>query len=110
MAIAAQRSRQSKILKTCWPAVASENDPMADIADEAQLLEQAARDRALAEHAARQQRIADSFGSRDPSKEGNCLDCDGPIEPQRLRLLPCCSRCATCAHAAERTMRGAHGS
>jgi len=68
---------------------------VADEIDRAQELEQQERDEAI-----RRARIAASFEPRDPAVENECIDCEGPIEPERRRLLNT-SRCANCAHVHE---------
>lgn len=76
---------------------------MSDDIDRAQVREEADRARAL--DAARQ-RIADSFTPRDPDISGLCIDCDAPIEPERLRVLGRSTcRCASCAQEFEQAMR-----
>lgn len=68
---------------------------MADDIDRAQEREQLDRDLALR---AQQERVAASFQPRDPRVASLCIDCDAPIEPERLRALAMkTSRCAACA-------------
>lgn len=68
---------------------------MADDIDRAQEREQFDRDLALR---AAQERIAASFRPRDPSVANVCIQCEQPIEPERLRALSGrTSRCASCA-------------
>ena len=76
---------------------------MADAIDLAN--DQAERDRewALAAH---QARVAASFAPRDAGVDALCIECEAPIEPERLRVLRQTSRCAACAHDFERRMRG----
>jgi len=69
---------------------------MADLADEAQALEEAERDRLLAEAAARR-----------PCGPGLqvCEGCGEPIEPARRAALPSARRCLDCATDEERATR-----
>jgi RNA polymerase-binding transcription factor DksA len=62
--------------------------------DRAQEREQLDRDRAI--DAARA-RIAESMLPRDPKAAEFCIDCDEPIEAERLLLVRRASRCAQCA-------------
>lgn len=74
-----------------------------DEMDRTQALEQFDRDVLIAEHRRRQT----ARQATQPNTSGLCIDCDEPIEPQRLRLLgECTERCASCAHDAERRDRG----
>lgn len=76
---------------------------MTDEVDSAQAREEADRDRALS---AARQRIADSMTPRDPAVALLCIDCDQPIEPERLQVLGhATSRCASCAQDFEQRMR-----
>jgi RNA polymerase-binding transcription factor DksA len=70
-----------------------------DDMDRAQAREQLDRDSAVA---AAQARIAASFAARDASGDGRCIDCDEPIDPDRLALVRCTSRCTPCAAVFER--------
>lgn len=76
-----------------------------DSADQAQLLEERERQQSIAArstHAAREARIAASFEPADPSIEKLCIDCDEPIESERLEALRgCTSRCIQCARIYE---------
>jgi RNA polymerase-binding transcription factor DksA len=74
-----------------------------DIVDQAQVREEMDRDIAIA---AVQKRIAEAFAPRDPNAANWCMDCDGAIEPERLRVIPNTARCASCAHDYERGIRG----
>lgn len=38
--------------------------------------------------------------------EDICVDCDGPIGPERKAALPSAERCIDCQHMHERTKRG----
>jgi RNA polymerase-binding transcription factor DksA len=41
-----------------------------------------------------------------PSIDGICSDCNGPIEPERLRALRGCTiRCAACAQHFQRSLK-----
>lgn len=52
-------------------------------------------------------RIAESFKPRAPGVDAICIDCDEPIEPQRLAVLAGkTSRCASCAQDHEQRSRG----
>jgi RNA polymerase-binding transcription factor DksA len=75
---------------------------MADIVDNAQAREEMDRDIALR---AVQERIAESFGKRDPNSDTLCIDCDEEIEPARLAAVPRTARCACCANAWEQRLR-----
>lgn len=76
---------------------------MTDDMDRAQAREQFDRDQALA---AQQARIAESFKPRDPSVSSLCIDCDEPIETERMRVLRgSACRCLSCAEAYEQRMR-----
>ncbi|KAF1009075.1 MAG: hypothetical protein GAK28_00708 [Luteibacter sp.] len=76
---------------------------MSDDVDRGQEAE--ARDRDLAlQHA--QWRIAQEAAKDAPSATGLCIDCGAVIEAARLRVLGGrTSRCASCAHDAERAQR-----
>lgn len=77
---------------------------MSDTIDDAQANE--AQDRAIA---LRLQllRIAESHAPRRAGIDGQCIDCDEPIEPARLAALAGkTSRCAQCARDHEQRMRG----
>lgn len=77
---------------------------MADDIDRAQEVEE--RDRELALRAARA-RIAAALAPRDASSGQCCIDCEQPIEPERLKALHgCTSRCIECATAHEHRMKG----
>jgi len=68
--------------------------------------EREATDRELA-LAALRERIDASLVPRDPAIDGLCIDCDEPIEPERIRALRgACSRCIACATDHEHRMRG----
>lgn len=69
--------------------------------DRAQDQEQAARDAALQATLAR---IAAAHAPRDARVDETCIDCDEPIEPERLAALRKTARCATCAHEYERRL------
>ena len=74
-----------------------------DEIDQAQAREQLDRELALA---ALRERIDASLTPRDPSIDGLCIDCDEPIEPERIAALRgCCSRCVDCATRHEWRMR-----
>ncbi len=78
---------------------------MADDIDRAQEREQLDRDMALR---AAKERIAASFTPRDPRVADFCIECDNPIEPERLAALNRkTSRCAECARAHEAMFRRA---
>lgn len=70
-----------------------------DEMDKAQACEQADRDAALRATLAR---VAAANTPRDARVDATCIDCDQPIEPQRIAVLRKTSRCAECAHAWER--------
>lgn len=76
---------------------------MADDIDMAQDREQL--DRELAVRAARgRQATADAALAALPPP--GCIDCDGPIEPERWQVLRgCTSRCAACAQVHEQRMQ-----
>lgn len=76
---------------------------MADAADRAQDFELADRERAL--EAQRLRRIEESHGSWNGNVELQCIDCEEPIEPERLRIVRVTSRCASCAREFEERMR-----
>jgi RNA polymerase-binding transcription factor DksA len=77
---------------------------MTDTIDQAQDREQLDRDLALQAHA---DRVAASFVPRADGIDGLCIDCDRPIEPERLRVLARkTSRCAHCAQALEHRQQG----
>lgn len=70
--------------------------------DEAQAAEEQDRERAMQRH-----RQAASHQPRDMSVDGICIDCEEPIEPERLAALAHkTSRCASCAHDFEYRNRG----
>jgi len=65
-----------------------------------------AHDRELA-LAAMRERIDASLAPRDPAIDGLCIDCDEPIEPERIAALRgCVSRCIDCARLHEQRTRG----
>ena len=72
---------------------------MADDVDRAQEAEQQHRDEAI-----RRARTAASFEHAMPLRE--CQDCGAQIEAARRRLLPYTGRCAACARAYEKLLRG----
>lgn len=72
---------------------------MSDIVDAAQQREEMDRDIALE---AQRRRTAEAFAPRDPDAANWCIECDGRIEPERLRVLVSTARCASCAHDFER--------
>jgi phage/conjugal plasmid C-4 type zinc finger TraR family protein len=72
---------------------------VADDIDRAQEAEQQHRDEAI-----RRARISSSFDKTMPPRD--CCDCGKQIEAARRRLLPYTGRCAACARAAERRLRG----
>lgn len=74
---------------------------MADEIDMAQARDQLDRDNAIA---ATLRRIADAFAPRDARVDGLCVDCDEPIEPERLAVIRT-ARCADCAGIFERRQR-----
>lgn len=76
---------------------------MADEIDRAQEREHNDRELALS---AQRERIAASFAPRDPRASENCIDCERPIEPERLRVVRSTSRCAACAREYEAKSRG----
>ena len=77
---------------------------MTDVIDLAQQTEEADRAAAIA---ATQARIAASYAPRAAGVDALCIDCDEPIEPQRLAVLAGkTSRCASCGHDHEQRMRG----
>ncbi|MGA7438594.1 MAG: TraR/DksA C4-type zinc finger protein [Luteibacter sp.] len=63
-------------------------------------------DRAQALH--RALKVIEARSDMDgPSRDGMCIDCDDPIEPERLAALRGkTSRCSSCAHDLERALRG----
>jgi RNA polymerase-binding transcription factor DksA len=76
---------------------------MIDVIDQAQHAEELDRATALERH---HRRVAASFEPRRPGIDGLCIDCDEPIEPERLAVLAGkTSRCASCAHDHERRLR-----
>jgi RNA polymerase-binding transcription factor DksA len=75
---------------------------MADTIDQAQAREQMDRDLMLAEHHRRAAAAHALDGT--PVLDGLCIDCDEPIEPQRIAVLRVTSRCASCAEDFERRM------
>lgn len=70
-----------------------------DEADFAQRAEEQDRERAL--------RIAlsQSLHRVQPGPDGRCVECDEPIEPGRLLVLPATPFCAECAHTNEQAAR-----
>ena len=74
-----------------------------DALDDAAVLEQFDRDRALASQAAR------SIEPAQCIEQGVvwCIDCDTPISPERLKARPEAARCIDCQHVHE--LREAHG-
>lgn len=70
-----------------------------DDIDQAQAREQLDRDAALQATLAR---VAVANAPRDARVDATCIDCDQPIEPQRIAVLRKTSRCASCAHEFER--------
>ena len=73
---------------------------MSDVIDQAQDREQVDRDFALRAH---QLRVEASYLPRKPGIDALCIDCDQPIEPERLKVLAGkTSRCAHCAHVREK--------
>ena len=73
---------------------------MSDAIDQAQDREQLDRDFALRAHALR---VAASFEPRRDGIDALCIDCDQPIEPERLKVLAGkTSRCAHCARVREK--------
>ena len=75
---------------------------MADEIDRAQEREHNDRELALA---AQRERIAASFAPRDPKASTDCIDCEQPIEKQRLLVVRSTSRCAACARIYEDAIR-----
>lgn len=76
---------------------------MSDAIDQAQDREQLDRDLALRAH---EQRVAASYEPRRDGIDSLCIDCDQPIEPERLKVLAGkTSRCAHCAHVYEKRER-----
>lgn len=76
---------------------------MTDDMDRAQALEGFDRDVALVNTRAR---IAAAQLPRDTSVDGFCIDCEQPIEPERLAALRgTTSRCADCASQFEQRAR-----
>lgn len=74
-----------------------------DEMDRAQAQEQTDREMALA---AMRERIDAALTPRDPAADGLCIDCDQPIEPDRIAALRgCCSRCVDCATRWEKAVR-----
>lgn len=76
---------------------------MTDDIDRAQEREQIDREFALR---AQRLRAQAALAPRDPAKDAVCMDCDGDIEPARLKALPLTNRCAGCARIAEGQLRG----
>lgn len=73
---------------------------MSDVIDQAQDREQVDRDFALRAH---QLRVAASFQPRRKGIDSQCIDCDNPIEEERLKALAGkTSRCAHCARVREK--------
>jgi RNA polymerase-binding transcription factor DksA len=50
-------------------------------------------------------RIAESFRPRSGGVDGQCIDCENPIEPERMRALRVTSRCSSCAQDHEKRMK-----
>lgn len=76
---------------------------MTDDMDRAQTLDGFDRDVALVNTRAR---IAAALSPRDTSVDGQCIDCDLPIESARLMALRgTTSRCADCARQFEQRVR-----
>lgn len=76
---------------------------MIDAIDQAQRAEEQDRAVALERH---RQRVAESYEPRRPGIEALCIDCDEPIESERLHVLAGkTSRCASCAHDHELRLR-----
>lgn len=77
---------------------------MTDTIDDAQANEE--QDRAIALRL-QMLRVAASHAPRRAGIDGLCIDCDEPIEPERLAVLAGkTSRCAQCARDYEQRMRG----
>jgi RNA polymerase-binding transcription factor DksA len=74
-----------------------------DEIDRAQECEETNRELALA---AVRKRIADSFAPRDPRVDTVCIDCNQPIQPERLAIVRSTSRCVECARMFEHRQRG----
>jgi RNA polymerase-binding transcription factor DksA len=61
--------------------------------------------------AASERAVADAIGKileRDPAPgqgDGRCVDCRGPISPERLEVLPDAARCIRCQAAWEQANR-----
>jgi len=61
--------------------------------------------------AASERAVADAIGKileRDPAPgqgDGRCVDCRGPISPERLEVLPEAARCVRCQAAWEQANR-----
>ena len=61
--------------------------------------------------AASERAVADAIGKileRDPAMgrgDGLCVDCRGPISPERLEVLPEAARCVRCQAAWEQANR-----
>jgi RNA polymerase-binding transcription factor DksA len=70
--------------------------------DDAQASEQQDRDRALQRV---RDRIDESRAPRNAAIDGTCIDCNEPIESERLAVIKT-SRCASCAHDFEHRNRG----
>ncbi len=75
---------------------------MADDADRAQSVADAAQEKFERERLAR---IAASHAPRDSAIDATCADCGGPIEAQRLKTLHFTLRCGSCAALAEQRYR-----
>lgn len=74
---------------------------MSDIIDQAEAIE--AADRALRIDAAR----AVAAGLQgEPVAARDCEDCDYPIDPERLKVVPGARVCVFCKSARERRARG----
>ena len=77
---------------------------MTDVIDNAQANEEQDRAMALRLQA---MRVAASHAPRREGIDGDCIDCDQPIEPERLAVLAGkTSRCAECARDYELRMKG----
>lgn len=70
---------------------------MTDIADEAQLVEEAERDHAVA--------VIRRRAARPAEIRLDCAACGDPIEPDRLKANPSAKRCLRCQEAFERHQR-----
>lgn len=82
----------------------TEQYTLSDDIDRSQEVEDIHRAQAL--HLALKQ-IAARNQMDEPSRDGRCIDCGDPIEPERLAALRGrTSRCSSCAHDMERALRG----